>query len=132
MSPEPVAVTVARGDGGTELTVRLVVVVEPETAERDAPPQVIRPPLTAVPGLTARETEVLRLLAGGLSNAEIARRLFISDATVKSHVAQVIAKLGVRDRLQAVIVSLRLGLVQVGFPHPVPEPPGARRRDGRP
>jgi DNA-binding NarL/FixJ family response regulator len=66
-----------------------------------------------VPPLTAREAEVLGLLAEGLSNAEIGRRLFISDATVKCHVAQIIAKLCVRDRLQAVIAALRLGWVDV-------------------
>jgi DNA-binding CsgD family transcriptional regulator len=66
--------------------------------------------------LTAREAEVLRSLADGLSNTEIARRLFISDATVKTHVAQIIAKLEVRDRLQAVIAAYRLGLVEVGGP----------------
>jgi DNA-binding NarL/FixJ family response regulator len=76
-----------------------------------------RTPLHAPPGLdelTPRELEVFRLLSTGLNNAEIAERLIIGETTIKTHVTRILMKLGVRDRVQAVVLAYESGLITPG------------------
>jgi DNA-binding NarL/FixJ family response regulator len=103
--------TVARGDAllAPSVTRRLIA----EFARR--PPENAR---SALPDLSPRETEVLIQLARGLSNREIAAKLFLGEATIKTHVGSILAKLGCRDRVQAVVAAYEAGLVQPGQPSP--------------
>jgi DNA-binding NarL/FixJ family response regulator len=100
--------TVARGEA----------LLAPAITQRLIERFVARPPAEeAAPGLaelSARELEVLRLVARGLSNAEIASELVVGEATVKTHVARILRKLDLRDRVQAVVLAYETGLVEPG------------------
>src|SRR5689334_19742647 len=100
---------VARGDALLAPAVTRAVIEE--LVRRPAPPAAVESP-PALAELTTREREVLDLLARGLSNPEICGRLVISEATAKTHVARILQKLGVRDRVQVVIYAYESGLVR--------------------
>jgi DNA-binding NarL/FixJ family response regulator len=101
--------TIAAGDAllAPSVTRRLV-----EQFVRRPPPGTSVPP--ALDELTERERDVLKLLAGALSNAEIAAELVVSEATVKSHVNRILTKLNLRDRAQAIVLAYETGLIEPG------------------
>lgn len=102
--------TVHRGEAviAPSSTKRLVDYLAAEAVQA----RMINPQLVA--GLSEREQEVLTLAAKGLSNREIAQKLFLAEATVKSHISRIFAKLGARDRVQTVVIAYQAGLVRPG------------------
>jgi DNA-binding NarL/FixJ family response regulator len=114
--PEELVEAIRVVAGGAALLAPAVTRTVIEEFARTAPPGAA-PPREQPPALaelTDREREVLLLLTRGRSNAEIASELVVSEATVKTHVARVLMKLGVRDRVQAVIYAYESGLVRAG------------------
>jgi len=124
VSPEDLLAAVeavACGDAllAPEITRRLIVRFASAPKPRDEP---------RLERLTERETEVLHLVARGFSNAEIAQTLFVSQGTVKTHVGRVLTKLGLRDRVQAVVLAYEAGLIQPGATPPGQQIPIATDR----
>jgi DNA-binding NarL/FixJ family response regulator len=111
--PEEIAAAVRIVAGGDALLAPAVTraVIEEFARQPLAPPA---GPPAAVAGLTPREREVLDLLARGLSNPQICQQLVISEATAKTHVARILQKLGLRDRIQIVIYAYETGLITPG------------------
>jgi DNA-binding NarL/FixJ family response regulator len=97
--------TVAAGDALLSPAVTKRVIKQFVRVPRPEPPRELEE-------LTAREREILRLIAGGLSNAEIGAQLYISETTVKTHVTHIFQKLGLRDRVQAVVLAYQTGLFE--------------------
>jgi DNA-binding NarL/FixJ family response regulator len=111
VSPEHLVMAVRLIAAGEQL---LAPSITRRLVERFAQATPAREHVAQLETLTAREQEVLRLVARGLSNDEIAERLVVSEATVKTHVGHVFAKLDLRDRAQAVVVAYETGLVRAG------------------
>lgn len=112
VTPEHLAAAVRLVDTGDAL---LAPSITRRLVERCAPPAGAAPaPHRDLAALTPREREVLTLMGQGLSNAELARELTLSEATVKTHVARIFAKLSLRDRAQAVVLAYETGLVTPG------------------
>lgn len=103
--------TVAAGDALLSPAVTKRVIEQFTRSPRPAPPK-------EVGELTVREREILRLIAGGLSNAEIGRELYISDTTVKTHVTHILQKLNLRDRVQAVVLAYQTGIFETDARRP--------------
>lgn len=101
-----------------ELAMQLIRRLADKKAEGETTPDSMGRQMALVEPLTAREVEVLRLVAKGYNNPEIASNLVISRATVKTHVQHIIRKLNVSDRTQAAIRAVELGIVQAGFERP--------------
>jgi DNA-binding NarL/FixJ family response regulator len=99
--------TVAAGDALLSPAVTRRVIEQFTRVPRPTPPK-------ELDDLSERETEVFRLIARGLSNGEIAQELFISETTVKTHVTHILSKLGLRDRVQAVVLAYQAGLFEPG------------------
>jgi DNA-binding NarL/FixJ family response regulator len=106
---------VAAGDGLLAPSVTRRLIADFARHPRPDPPFPV-----ALSALTQRETEVLRLIARGLSNAEISDTLVIAEQTTKTHVGRILAKLGLRDRAQAVVLAYETGLVTPGGSGPAP------------
>ncbi len=100
--------TIAQGDSllSPTITRRLIESFVRHERTRQPPP--------GIEDLTARELQILELVARGLSNVEIAQQLIVSSSTIKTHVARVLAKLGVRDRVQAVVLAYETGVIRPG------------------
>ncbi|SDJ30036.1 DNA-binding response regulator, NarL/FixJ family, contains REC and HTH domains [Nonomuraea maritima] len=114
VSPEHLVAAVRLVRSGDAL---LAPTITRRLVERFAPRDEVRPDLRRdLSELTPRELEVLRLLATGLSNAELADRLTLSATTVKTHVARILSKLGLRDRVQAVVLAYETGVITPGTP----------------
>ena len=123
--------TVAAGDAvvSPRITRRMLELFGPHLPGAGAPEP--GGPDPRLERLTARELEVLTLVAEGLSNAEIAGRLFVSETTVKTHVGNLLGKLELRDRVQAVVLAYETGLVRP-TERTAPRPRRSRRGGGRP
>ena len=101
--------TVAAGDALLSPSVTKRVIKQFARTPRPAPPK-------EFDELTSREQEVFRLIADGLSNVEIGQQLYISDTTVKTHITHILQKLGLRDRVQAVVLAYQTGLFETDAP----------------
>jgi len=104
--------TVAAGEALLSPTITRRVIRQFTRIPRPTPPKEFEE-------LTTREQEVFRLIADGLSNPEIAQELFISDTTVKTHITHILQKLGLRDRVQAVVLAYQTGLFEADARRPV-------------